>query len=224
MTDPGTLAARRAAPARGRLPPAGPRRIRCGAHGRAAGLVSILVRGGRAGRRAPGLAAPVGRRLHPHRHRVDPAGVRLAGHGGRARRRGLHPDAGAGGAGVASSSSSTRWATSTTEPPASLGRYYVYQSLFAFSMMGLVLAPNFVQLFICWELVGLCSYSPHRLLVPAAGGGARGGEGVLDHQGRRRGLLDRHRAPVVPHRHLRLPRALRARARRPAPASRGWAW
>src|SRR6266536_739957 len=40
----------------------------------------------------------------------------------------------------------------------SLGRYYTYQSLFAFSMMGLVLAPNFVQLFICWELVGLCSY------------------------------------------------------------------
>jgi NADH-quinone oxidoreductase subunit L len=44
------------------------------------------------------------------------------------------------------------------EPPASLGRYYTYQSLFAFSMMGLVIAPNFVQLFICWELVGLCSY------------------------------------------------------------------
>src|SRR5260370_26523927 len=44
------------------------------------------------------------------------------------------------------------------EPPASLGRYYTYQSLFAFSMMGLVLAPTFVQLFICWELVGLCSY------------------------------------------------------------------
>ena len=30
----------------------------------------------------------------------------------------------------------------------SLGRYYTYQSLFAFSMMGLVLAPNFAQLFI----------------------------------------------------------------------------
>jgi NADH-quinone oxidoreductase subunit L len=44
------------------------------------------------------------------------------------------------------------------EPPRSLGRYYTYQSLFAFSMMGLVLAPNFLQLFICWELVGLCSY------------------------------------------------------------------
>jgi NADH-quinone oxidoreductase subunit L len=44
------------------------------------------------------------------------------------------------------------------EPAPALGRYYAYQSLFAFSMMGLVIAPNFVQLFICWELVGLCSY------------------------------------------------------------------
>ena len=44
------------------------------------------------------------------------------------------------------------------EPNPALGRYYMYQSLFAFSMMGLVLAPNFLQLFICWELVGLCSY------------------------------------------------------------------
>ena len=44
------------------------------------------------------------------------------------------------------------------EPPPALGRYYTYQSLFAFSMMGLVLAPNFLQLFMCWELVGLCSY------------------------------------------------------------------
>ncbi len=44
------------------------------------------------------------------------------------------------------------------EPKPALGRYYAYQSLFAFSMMGLVLAPNLLQLFICWELVGLCSY------------------------------------------------------------------
>jgi NADH-quinone oxidoreductase subunit L len=44
------------------------------------------------------------------------------------------------------------------EPAPSLGRYYTYQSLFAFSMMALVLAPNFLQLFIAWELVGLCSY------------------------------------------------------------------
>src|SRR4029453_12106825 len=44
------------------------------------------------------------------------------------------------------------------EPPASLGRYYAYQSLFAFSMMGLFLSPNFVQLFVCWGLVGPCSF------------------------------------------------------------------
>ena len=44
------------------------------------------------------------------------------------------------------------------EPPRALGRYYLYQSLFAFSMLGLVFAPNFLQLFIFWELVGLCSY------------------------------------------------------------------
>jgi NADH-quinone oxidoreductase subunit L len=44
------------------------------------------------------------------------------------------------------------------EPPAALGRYYTYQSLFAFSMLGLVLAPNFLQMFVFWELVGLCSY------------------------------------------------------------------
>jgi NADH-quinone oxidoreductase subunit L len=40
----------------------------------------------------------------------------------------------------------------------SLGRYYTYQSLFAFSMLGLVLSPSFVQMFVFWELVGLCSY------------------------------------------------------------------
>jgi NADH-quinone oxidoreductase subunit L len=44
------------------------------------------------------------------------------------------------------------------EPKRALGRYYAYQSLFAFSMMGLVIAPNLLQLFVCWELVGLCSY------------------------------------------------------------------
>ena len=44
------------------------------------------------------------------------------------------------------------------ETPPALGRYYLYQSLFAFAMLGLVFAPNFLQLFIFWELVGLCSY------------------------------------------------------------------
>ena len=44
------------------------------------------------------------------------------------------------------------------EPAPSFGRYYAYQSLFAFSMIGLALSPNLLQLFMCWELVGLCSY------------------------------------------------------------------
>jgi NADH-quinone oxidoreductase subunit L len=44
------------------------------------------------------------------------------------------------------------------EASAALGRYYTYHSLFAFSMMGVVLAPNLLQLFMCWELVGLCSF------------------------------------------------------------------
>ncbi len=44
------------------------------------------------------------------------------------------------------------------ERPPALGRYYAYQSLFAFSMLGLVLSPSFIQMFIFWELVGLCSY------------------------------------------------------------------
>jgi NADH-quinone oxidoreductase subunit L len=44
------------------------------------------------------------------------------------------------------------------ETAPALGRYYAYQSLFAFSMLGLVLAPSFVQMFVFWELVGLCSY------------------------------------------------------------------
>jgi NADH-quinone oxidoreductase subunit L len=44
------------------------------------------------------------------------------------------------------------------EPREGLGRYYTWQSLFLFSMVGLVLAPTMLQLFLSWELVGLCSY------------------------------------------------------------------
>lgn len=36
--------------------------------------------------------------------------------------------------------------------------YYGYQSLFAASMLGLVMANNFGQMFVFWELVGICSY------------------------------------------------------------------
>ncbi len=44
------------------------------------------------------------------------------------------------------------------EPPKDLGRYFAWQSLFIFAMVGLVVAPNLLQLVGCWELVGLCSY------------------------------------------------------------------
>ncbi|HET7342693.1 MAG TPA: NADH-quinone oxidoreductase subunit L [Methylomirabilota bacterium] len=50
------------------------------------------------------------------------------------------------------------WAYLHDEPRTSLGRYYAYHSLFAFSMLGLVLSPSFIQMFVFWELVGLCSY------------------------------------------------------------------
>jgi len=44
------------------------------------------------------------------------------------------------------------------EPPSSLGRYFAYHALFAFAMLGLVLAHNLLQTYVCWELVGLGSY------------------------------------------------------------------
>ncbi|NJR49018.1 MAG: NAD(P)H-quinone oxidoreductase subunit 5 [Leptolyngbyaceae cyanobacterium CSU_1_3] len=37
-------------------------------------------------------------------------------------------------------------------------RFYVYLSLFSSSMLGLVVSPNLVQIYIFWELVGMCSY------------------------------------------------------------------
>lgn len=36
--------------------------------------------------------------------------------------------------------------------------FFAYLSLFVFSMLGLVASNNFLQIFIFWELVGLCSY------------------------------------------------------------------
>ncbi len=44
------------------------------------------------------------------------------------------------------------------EPAPSRGRYFAYQSLFLFSMQLLVVAPNLLQLFCGWELVGATSY------------------------------------------------------------------
>jgi len=44
------------------------------------------------------------------------------------------------------------------EPGPHLGRYFAWHALFVVVMEILVLAPNLLQLFIGWELVGLCSY------------------------------------------------------------------
>jgi NADH-quinone oxidoreductase subunit L len=38
------------------------------------------------------------------------------------------------------------------------GRFFLFMSLFCFSMLNLILADNLFQVFVSWELVGLCSY------------------------------------------------------------------
>ena len=64
-------------------------------------------------------------------------------------------------------------------------RYFAFLSLFIFSMLGIVLADNFVMMFIFWELVGVSSY----LLIgfwfekPSAADAAKEG---FPHQPRRR--------------------------------------
>jgi len=37
-------------------------------------------------------------------------------------------------------------------------RFYAYLSIFSASMLGIVISPNLVQVYIFWELVGMCSY------------------------------------------------------------------
>jgi NADH-quinone oxidoreductase subunit L len=38
------------------------------------------------------------------------------------------------------------------------GRFFLFMSLFCFSMLNLILADNLFQVFVSWELVGICSY------------------------------------------------------------------
>lgn len=44
------------------------------------------------------------------------------------------------------------------EKDAGFARFFAYMSLFSASMLGLVMANNFVEIYMFWELVGLCSY------------------------------------------------------------------
>src|ERR1700691_3172830 len=39
-----------------------------------------------------------------------------------------------------------------------MARFFAFMSLFTFSMLGIVLANNFLEMFIAWELVGVSSY------------------------------------------------------------------
>src|SRR6267142_2203105 len=58
--------------------------------------------------------------------------------------------------GVASAIHIYSWGYMRDDP--GFSRYFACLSLFTFSMLGIVLANNFVELFIFWELVGLSSY------------------------------------------------------------------
>ena len=50
------------------------------------------------------------------------------------------------------------YSTGYMEGDDGFARFFAFLSLFAASMLGLVIAVNFVQLYVFWELVGLCSY------------------------------------------------------------------
>jgi len=54
-------------------------------------------------------------------------------------------------------------------------RYFIFLSLFTLSMLVLVTAPNFLQMFLGWEGVGLCSYLliGHYFQKPSAAGAAK---------------------------------------------------
>ena len=64
-------------------------------------------------------------------------------------------------------------------------RYFAALSLFMFSMLGIVLANNFVMMFIFWELVGVHVLSADRSLVRPRRRGRRREESV-PHQSHRR--------------------------------------
>ena len=42
--------------------------------------------------------------------------------------------------------------------PGRFGRFFLFLSLFCFSMLNLLIADNLFQVFISWELVGVCSF------------------------------------------------------------------
>ncbi len=79
-------------------------------------------------------------------------------------------------------------------------RFFAYLNLFMFSMLVLVLANNWLLVFAGWELVGLSSLQPDRVLVPQALRGPRRQEGVHRQPRRRRGLRARDHGDLRQHR------------------------
>ncbi len=75
------------------------------------------------------------------------------------------------------------------------GRFFMFLSLFCFSMLNLILADNLFQVFVSWELVGICSYLLDRLLLRTQERIERRQQGV-HHQPRRRRRL--HPRPADP--------------------------
>ncbi len=92
-------------------------------------------------------------------------------------------------------------------------RFFSYISLFTFSMLMLVMANNFMQLFFGWEAVGRGVLPADRLLVHAPERHLRQPQGLHRQPHRRLRLRARHRRHRLLHPFARLPRRLQ---RRPA--------
>ena len=92
--------------------------------------------------------------------------------------------------------------------------YFAFHALFIASMLTLVLADNFLLLYVAWELVGLCSYLFNRLLARTARTQGGGQEGVYRYPHWRRGTARWHPAALESGGQLQHDRDLRRRGKR----------
>ena len=93
------------------------------------------------------------------------------------------------------------------------GTFFAYLNLFVFFMLMLVLADNYLLLYLGWEGVGLCSYLLIGFWYERPLGLERGEEGVRHDADRRRRDAARHRPDLGAPRVARLRRRVRPRAR-----------
>ncbi len=71
-------------------------------------------------------------------------------------------------------------------------RFFAYLNLFMFAMLTLVLADNYLLMFVGWEGVGLCSYLADRLLHQQRRGAKSCKKSVCHEPHRRLGRSDGH--------------------------------